>query len=346
MQTTTSPKRFPLGAFIKWVIVGLLLIGTGLAYYFHEQIFGEASVFNRDIFSNAILNAVFQKIPALIRSVQIITIAYIISAIVRGLLKLILARTKRGATIVTLVNSFIKYAVAIIALLMALNAWGVDTGTLLASAGLLGLVIGLGAESLIADIIAGVFMVFEGEYQVGDIIVVDGWRGTVEEIGIRTTRIVDTGGNKKIINNNDMRSIINQTQDLSLAKCIVGVEYGDSLERIEVVIRDNLEKIGKNIPAIADGPYYKGVDALNSSSVDLLFVAKCKEEDIFQVQRDLNREIKLVFDKNGINIPFPQVTYSALKENDVTVSKYIEKASREFNEEQRALSKGLEDEDK
>lgn len=227
--------------------------------------------------SNEVLNALFGKIPALIRSLQIITIAYLVNVFVRGFLKLILARTSRGATIVKLVNSFIKYAVAIVALLMVLSAWGVDTGTLLASAGILGLVIGLGAESLIADIIAGIFIVFEGECQVGDIIVVDGWRGTVEEIGIRTTRIVDPGGNKKIINNNDMRSIINQTQDLSLATCVVGVEYGDSLERIEVVIRDNLETIRKNIPAIVDGPYYKGVNALSASSVDLLFVASAKK---------------------------------------------------------------------
>ncbi len=328
------------------VFCGVLVIGTVMAFVFYTEIFGENSVFNQTVSQHDVLNTLYQKIPALIRSVQIITIAYVVSVFIRGFLRLILARTNRGATIVTLVNSFIKYAAAIVALLMVLSAWGVDTGTLLASAGILGLVIGLGAESLIADIIAGVFIVFEGEYQVGDIIVVDGWRGTVEEIGIRTTRIVDTGGNKKIINNNDMRSIINQTQELSLAKCIVGVEYGDSLERIEVIIRDNLEGIRKNIPAIADGPYYKGVDALNSSSVDLLFVAKCREEDIFQVQRDLNREIKLVFDKNGINIPFPQVTISELKENDIAVPQHIEQASREFHEEQKALSKGLEDEDK
>ncbi len=330
---------------MKWIFWGILLIGTVMTFIFHEEIFGENAIFNTEISTNAVLNALFGKIPALIRSVQIIAIAYVVSIALRGLLRLVLAHTNRGATIVTLVNSFIKYAVAIVALLMVLSAWGVDTGTLLASAGILGLVIGLGAESLIADIIAGIFIVFEGEYQVGDIIVVDGWRGTVEEIGIRTTRIVDTGGNKKIINNNDMRAIINQTQDLSLAKCIVGVEYGDSLERIEVVIRDNLDHIRENIPAIEDGPFYKGVDALNASSVDLLFVAKCREEDIFQVQRDLNREIKLVFDKNGINIPFPQVTVSELKEGDVSAPKHIEEASREFNEQQKELSKGFEDED-
>lgn len=112
------------------------------------------------------------------------------------------------------------------------------------------------------------------------------------------------------------------------------------------MIRDNLENIRAHIPAIVDGPYYKGVDALGASSVDLLFVAKCREEDIFQVQRDLNREIKLVFDKNNINIPFPQVTVSELKETEISVPNHIERESREFHEEQKALSKGLEDEDK
>lgn len=183
----TDEKKFPLGKFLKWIFLGLLVIGTVMAFVFHEEVFGEGSVFNKDIASNAVVNTLFQKIPALIRSVQIITIAYVLSVLVRGGLKLFLARSNRGATIVTLVNSFIKYAVAIVAFLMVLSAWGVDTGTLLASAGILGLVIGLGAESLIADIIAGIFIVFEGEYQVGDIIVVDDWRGTVEEIGIRTT---------------------------------------------------------------------------------------------------------------------------------------------------------------
>lgn len=307
---------------IKWLIIIALIIGTVLVYVFYHNIFGENSVFYDDISNNPVLNTLFAKIPALINTVQIITIAYVINWLVKLLMtKLLFKKTARGITISKLLSSFLKYVIAIIAVMVILSAWGVDTATLIASAGILGLVIGLGAQSLIADIIAGMFIVFEGEYQVGDIIVVDNWRGTVEEIGVRTTKMIDAGGNRKIINNSDIRSLVNQTQELSLAKCVIGTEYGDSLERIEAVIKENLPVIKKNIPAITDGPYYKGVTALNASSVDLLFVAWCKETDIYQVQRDLNRELKLMFDRNDINVPFPQVTISQLKDTKDKKSK-------------------------
>ena len=204
------------------------------------------------------------------------------------------------------------------------------------------MVVGLGAQSLVADIVAGIFIVFEGEFQVGDIVVINNWRGTVQEIGIRTTKIVDAGGNVNIVNNSEITTIINQTQQISLATCTVGIEYSESLNRVELVIKDNLEKIRETIPAIVEGPYYKGVTALNSSSVDLLFVAKCKEEDIFQVQRDMNRAFKLLFDENGINIPFPQIVLNQAKESAPTPNKKQRQAAQEFVEEQKELSAGLE----
>ncbi|MGN0789023.1 MAG: mechanosensitive ion channel family protein, partial [Christensenellales bacterium] len=194
--------------------------------------------------------------------------------------------------------------------------WGVNTATLLAGAGILTLVIGLGAQSLVSDIVAGMFIVFEGEFEVGDIVVINGWRGTVQEVGIRTTKIVDAGGNVNIVNNSQITSIINQTQEISVAKCEVGIEYGASIPKVEEVIKNNLDTIKNNIPAIIEGPYYKGVSALGESSVNLLLIAKCKEEDVYQVQRDMNREIKLIFDDNDINIPFPQVVLNQPKSKD------------------------------
>lgn len=306
---------------LKCILVILFALGTIAVYIFSHRVFGEDSVFNNTISSNPTLNAIFMKIPALIKSVQIITIAYVLNLLVGALLKKGFKRSARGITISKLLSSFMKYVIAIITVLIILGAWGVDTTTLIASAGILGLVIGLGAQTLIADIIAGMFIVFEGDYQVGDIIVIDNWRGTVEEIGIRTTKLIDAGGNRKIINNSDIRALVNQTQELSLAKCTIGTEYGDSLERIEEVIRENIPIIRENIPAIIEGPIYKGVTALNTSSVDLLFVAKCKEEDIYQVQRDLNRELKLMFDRNNINVPFPQVTLNQPTSFDKSNSK-------------------------
>ena len=207
------------------------------------------------------------------------------------------------------------------------------------------MIIGLGAESLVADILAGIFMVFEGEFQVGDIVIINDWRGTVQEIGIRTTKIVDAGGNINIVNNSEITTVINQTQEISQASVTVGIEYGEALPRVEIVIRDNLETIKEHIPAIIEGPYYKGVTALGASSVDLLFIAKCREEDIFQVQRDMNRELKLLFDANDIGIPFPQMVVNQPATFNARTTKRMETGARDFLEEQKEQSKGMEEED-
>ena len=222
------------------------------------------------------------------------------------------------------------------------------TTTLLASAGILALVIGLGAQSLIADIIAGIFIVFEGDYQVGDIVVIDGWRGEVKQIGLRRTKIEDAVGNVNIVNNAAISNIINNTQELSVALVTVGTEYNESILRIEEVIEKALPEMKEHIPAIVEGPYYKGVQSLGESSVDIRLVAKCKEEDKYQVERDMNRELKLLFDANGINIPFNQVVLNTRDPNEPDKTQYKpKKASTEnFAKEQAELSKDIEEQSK
>jgi small conductance mechanosensitive channel len=123
----------------------------------------------------------------------------------------------------------------------------------------------------------------------------------------------------------------------------MSIDYGESLERVELVIRDNLEEIKKHIPEIVEGPFYKGVTELGGSSVDLLFMAKCSEQDIYQVQRDLNREFYVLFNKNNINIPFPQVTLSNRETEEVKITKSQEKQARAFADDQAEISKGIED---
>ena len=332
------------GQFVKLLLLLVLAAVTVAAFVFTNQLFGEDSVFNKAVSGNNFVNLLYQKIPALIRSVQIVTIAVLLSLLLRFIMRKGFARSNRAKTIVNLLESFVKWVIAIVAIMMVLHAWGVDTATLLASAGILTLIVGLGAESLVADIVAGIFMVFEGEFQVGDIVIINDWRGTVQEIGIRTTKIVDAGGNINIVNNSQITTVVNQTQEVSQASVTVGVEYGESLPRVEIVIRDNLETIKEHIPAIIEGPYYTGVSALGASSVDLLFIAKCREEDIFQVQRDMNRELKLLFDANNIGIPFPQVVVNQPATFNTKTTKRMETGARDFVEEQKEQSKDIEEE--
>lgn len=329
---------------IGWIALGLLAIGVVVTFIFDKKIFGAETVFvpiaGQGDFVNYMMSRGF---PALIRTVQIVVIA-ILAYYLLSLLAKITFESKKTVTVALLLLNLVKWVVAIASVFLIMGAWGADTTLMIASAGVLTLIIGLGSQALVQDILAGIFIVFEGDFQVGDIVILDGWRGEVKAIGIRTTKLVDAGGNIKIMNNSDIRTVVNQTQELSVAKCYVGISYGDRIEAIEKVIADNLPKIKERIPAIIEGPFYKGVSELADSAVVLLFVAKCKEPDIYQVQRDLNREIKIVFDDNNVNIPFPQVTVSYDHGNeDTKLSAKERKEVEAFIEEQRDLSKDIDD---
>ena len=310
----------------KKAIVGLIILLVGivitvLSFVYSTEIFGKevanedgtvsvvGSMFDKDISSNAFVNSFYSNfLPAIIRSIQLVTIATVVSLVLRALMRRGFANTPRGITLVKMCESLIKWVVAIISVLLVLSAFGVNTSALIASAGVVTLIIGLGAQSLVADIVAGVFIVFEREFEVGDIIIVNDWRGTVQEIGIRTTKLIDAGGNVNIINNSQILSLVNQTHEVSLAKCYISVDYRESIPRVEQVIKDNLAAVKENIPQEIIGEIeYKGVDSLGDSGVGLLFVAHCKEAVVYDVQRSLNREIKILFDENHISIPFPQV---------------------------------------
>ncbi len=248
------------------------------------------------------------NIFAVTSSLMIICVVSVITMIAQKLLTL-MARTfgAKGETVCRLLHNFLKYISVIGMLYYCLSLFGVDTATLLASAGILSLVIGLGAQTLVSDILAGLFIIFEGEFQVGDIVTIGDWRGTVVEIGIRTTKILDGSGNIKIISNSDVCGVINMTREYSYSWVDVGIEYGESLERVESILEDEFPNIRSHIPQIMDGPFYKGVVSLGDNSVNIRIMVLCAEGDRIQMERDLNREIKLIFDKHSINIPFPQV---------------------------------------
>ena len=344
---------------IKWSLYGLLMIATIIIFIFSAEIFGAGRtiatdgsgtvtwkvepMFYRINTGNAFADYFLEHaIPNTLRTIQIAGIAVTLGIGLHYFARIVFVG-KKAKTISRLLVSFIKWVIGLCAVFFTMDAWGADTTTMLASAGVLTLIIGLGSQSLVADVLAGIFIVFEGEFQVGDIVIIDGWRGEVKEIGIRTTKLIDAGGNIKIVNNSEIKTIINQTQELSLAKAYVAVSYGARIEKIEAVIADNIANIKEKIPAIVEGPFYKGVSELGESGVTLLFVAKCAEDDIYQVQRDLNREIKIMFDDNDIEIPFNQLVVhmgSDATTNEILSKNEIKKAES-FNEEQKELSKDI-----
>ena len=150
-------------------------------------------------------------LPVLIKSIVYIVIVLVICVLLRLIFKKIMEKSHRAQTILTLIDGLVKYDAALAIIILILQALGVNATAIFASVGILTLVIGLGCQSLIADIVAGMFLVFENEYNVGEIITVGDFRGTVTEIGIRSTKILDAAGNIKIIKNSDVSNVINMS---------------------------------------------------------------------------------------------------------------------------------------
>lgn len=279
-------------------------------------------------------------INSLINIVLILSIAKVL----RSLFRLRFKKSDRTKTVVSLLDGFVKYGAAIAVIIYFLKACGVNTQALIASIGILALIIGLGAQSLIADIIAGMFIIFENEFNTGEIISIDGFRGEVIEIGIRTTKLLDAAGNIKIMNHSDIKNIVNLSREPSLAVVDVDFPYDVPIEYIEKLFDEKFAGLKDKIPGIITGPFYKGVTEYKDSNVTVKIVATCLEEDRFQVQRDLLREYRAIITAEGIDISYPHVVIGQEEKRNIKVTKNDVKTANQFVEEQKELSKDLEDE--
>jgi len=240
--------------------------------------------------------------------IAIVLIMALLYNLIRWILEKIHPKTGKGKSAHSMVESFAIYAIALVALIWCLSAIGVNLSTIFASIGIVALIIGFAAESLIEDIITGLFLVFEDEFNVGDIIEYNGFRGTVTKIGVRVTCLQDAGGNVKIVNNSDIRNVLNKSKALSAAVTDAPISYAADLANAEEVLKGILETMPELYPDIfKEVPSYIGVQTLDTSSVNLRVVAHVDESNIFSAIRLMNREIKVGFDKAGVEIPFQQV---------------------------------------
>lgn len=289
---------------IKIILLLILAAGTICSFVFHDYIFPADSIFNKGVSSSGFVNGLLAFVPKLIQATRIVTVILVITTIALFIINKALRKNQRQITVARLISNMIRVIVAVIIVIAVLAIWGIDTTALITGAGVVTLIVGLGMQSLISDVVAGLFIVFENEFNVGDIVTIDGFRGTVVSIGIRTTKL-EALGNIKIVNNSDIRGVLNQTVNPSTAKALVDVEYGESLERVESVIKEKLPEI--EIDGVIGEISYDGVATLGASGVTLQFTANCYEGDIFAVQREMNKRLKIMFDENAIGIPFNQL---------------------------------------
>ena len=217
-------------------------------------------------------------------------------------------KSRKAKTISSLIRSLVKYIVIIALICVVLVVWGVDVIGIIAGVGVLTLIVGLGCQALIQDVISGLFIVFDDYFAVGDTVIIDGFRGTIIDIGLKTTKVQDFGGNIKSITNSSILTVVNMSRLRSVASVTLSVSYNEDVERVEALILKEIEEIKEKVPNIVEGPWYKGIDNISASSVDFLVLCFVMEDNRFQVTRDLKREFYLCFKKNDVQIPYAQVT--------------------------------------
>lgn len=305
------PPRLKKILVLAGILILLLVITNPASIWFlPEAAKGHLSRIWSDLFGNvdAITATVHIDWISVFQVIVIILFMMLVTNLIRLVLEKFTPKSGKSQSIFSMINSYCTYAAALIGLIWCLSAIGINLSTIFASIGIVALIIGFAAESLIADIITGIFLVFEDEFNVGDIIRYNDFRGEVISIGVRVTSIRDAGGNVKIVNNSDIRDVLNLSKNTSSAVCDVPVSYGADLEAVEQVLLEILQTLPQLHPdEFPTAPIYLGVQALSNSSVNLRVCAKVAEKDVFSAVRIMNREIKIGFDKAGVEIPFQQV---------------------------------------
>lgn len=266
---------------------------------------------------NAVLLSmnVFSQEEAPNRLIRIASLA-ILTLSASAILRFIIGRmakdsklTKRtGRAVIDLLGNFVKYIAVLVLVFLLLSALGVDTAELLAGLGILGLVLGLGVTSLVEDVVAGIFIIGEHLFDVGDIVVVDDFRGRILSIGIRSTQIEDDGGDILIMRNSSIENLVNMTNRSSYAICDIPVAAAESYAHVEEVIKNaHLENLREQYPEIEKGPFFLGLSEIGESGVQIItFVAICQENTKYWIQRIMNRELKILFEQNDIQLGEPE----------------------------------------
>ena len=192
-------------------------------------------------------------------------------------------------------------------ILAILSVFGVNVKSILAGLGIGTAIIGLAFQDLAKDIIAGIFIITEEQYELGDTIEIDGFMGEVIFIGLKTTRIRDYKGAVKIISNRNMDKIINYSQNNSTAIVDVDVSYDHSPQEVEAVLNSMFQKLDGQIESAVGPLKIVGINELSSSSVVYRISVEVEPMKHFEVERFLKRELKIAFDEANIKIPYPQV---------------------------------------
>jgi len=216
----------------------------------------------------------------------------------------------RGATLSGLLSGAVKVVIWFIVILLIISELGFEITPILASAGILGLAIGFGAQSLVKDVMSGFFIIVDNSFNVGETIEVSGFKGKVTAMNLRVTHITNYTGSEMIVNNGNISSLINWSRNTNLALVDFGVAYETDLEKIQSIMPEFIDLIEEKNDDIIEKPTFLGVTELADSSINMRISAKTTTGNHFGVERMIRHELVLYLNKHEVEIPFPQVVVS------------------------------------
>lgn len=250
---------------------------------------------------------------------SIIIIFFIISIIVKivnGLINRTFRETrtsgdlidgKRAKTLGEVLKKMVKYILVFIGLMMSLEVFDIDTKSIIATAGIGGLAVGFGAQSLVKDIITGFFIIMEDQYSVGDFVQVDNFEGYVEELGLRVTKLRDFSGELHIIPNGNIQIVTNKTRGAMRAKVDISIAYEEDVNKAISVLEKVCIDIKDNNKDVLDGPDVLGITGLGESDVILTIIAKTVPLEQWAVEREIRKKSKEALEREDIEIPYSKM---------------------------------------
>uniref|UniRef100_C5D9X9 MscS Mechanosensitive ion channel n=1 Tax=Geobacillus sp. (strain WCH70) TaxID=471223 RepID=C5D9X9_GEOSW len=214
---------------------------------------------------------------------------------------------RREATLLRLLDNVITYVLYFIALIMILDTFGVEVKAILAGAGIVGLAVGFGAQSLVKDVITGFFIIFEDQFAVGDYVRIGNFEGYVEAIGLRVTKIRSWTGEVHILPNGSIAQVTNYSLNNSIAVVDVNIAYEEDIEKVEEAILEFLPQLPAKYEDMVAPPELLGVQNLTNSEVVMRITCETKPMRHVSVARAIRKEVKMHLDEKGIKIPYPRL---------------------------------------
>lgn len=219
------------------------------------------------------------------------------------------AEIKRMNTLVRIFSWAINTIIVVIAFMMIVQEFGVEIGPILASAGIVGVAIGFGGQYLVRDLISGFFIIFENQYRIGDVIKIEGIGGVVEDISLRITTLRDMDGTVHYIPHGEIKKVSNQSKNFAKVNLNVGISYETNIDHVKAVIN----RIGNELAqdpgwkeSINQAPQFLRVDNLDGSCISIKITGETKPLRQWDVTGELRKRIVETFEKEGIEISYPQ----------------------------------------